>query len=404
MTDVSIQPFVPSANVALLKESATLAVAALAKSLRAAGREVVELGVGEPDFETPAFIREAARRAIENGVGHYTATEGIAPLRQAIAAEAQEAYRGPDPVDPADVVVGTGSKQALFNACFVLFGAGDEVLLPTPGWTSYYEMVTLARATPVSVAGDPSRSLKVSAESLAASATSRTRGVILNSPTNPTGAVYDAAELRDILDLAAERGWWIISDEIYRRLSYDGDAPSALELARDRDRLVVVNGVAKAYAMTGWRIGWAIAPRPVARAMTALQSHTTSNAAAVSQHAALAALTDRDASERAVSEMVAVYTARRAELLAQLRAEPRLEFVHPAGAFYLYVRVPGAFAEHEAPGTALAQHLLDRHGVAVVPGAAFGTADWVRLSYAASREQLQVGARRLIATARELVK
>ncbi|HJR64030.1 MAG TPA: pyridoxal phosphate-dependent aminotransferase [Gemmatimonadaceae bacterium] len=403
MTHVSTHPFAPSHNVARLKESATLAVAALAASLRAAGREIIELGVGEPDFDTPDFIRAAAKRAIDTGVGHYTATEGILPLREAIVTDAAERYRGSDRIDARQVVVSTGSKQSLFNACFVLFGPGDEVLIPTPSWTSYFEMVTLARATAVSVPGDPHRSLKVSAESLAAAATSRTRGIMLNSPTNPTGAVYDEDELAAILELATERGWWLISDEIYRRLSYDGPAPSLLELAGERDRLVIVDGVAKAYAMTGWRIGWAIAPRPVAQAMVALQSHTTSNASAVSQYAALAALTEREASDRAVAAMVAEFDARRRELLDRVSSEPRLPFVHPAGAFYLYLHVRGAYPSHEAPGSAFAQHLLDRHGIAVVPGAAFGTPDWVRMSYAASRDTLRVGTERLLAAYRELV-
>lgn len=403
MTHVSTHPFAPSHNVARLKESATLAVAALAASLRAAGREIIELGVGEPDFDTPDFIRAAAKRAIDAGVGHYTATEGILPLREAIVADAAERYRGSDRIDARQVVVSTGSKQSLFNACFVLFGPGDEVLIPTPSWTSYFEMVTLARATAVSVPGDPHRSLKVSAESLAAAATPRTRGIMLNSPTNPTGAVYDEDELAAILELATERGWWLISDEIYRRLSYDGPAPSLLELAGERDRLVIVDGVAKAYAMTGWRIGWAIAPRPVAQAMVALQSHTTSNASAVSQYAALAALTEREASDRAVAAMVAEFDTRRRELLDRVSTEPRLPFVHPAGAFYLYLHVRGAYPSHEAPGSAFAQHLLDRHGIAVVPGAAFGTPDWVRMSYAASRDTLRVGTERLLAAYRELV-
>src|SRR5215207_4491397 len=273
--------YTPSTNVAQMKESATIAASARAKALRAAGRPVIDLGVGEPDFDTPSFIRRAAQRAIDAGATRYTATEGILPLREAIAREANELAGGPGPVTAGDIVVSTGSKQSLFNACFVLFGAGDEVLVPTPSWTSYYEMVALAKAVPVHVAGDPGRGLKVSAAALDAAATDRTRGVMLNSPCNPTGAVYGREELREILDLAEDRGWWVISDEIYRRIAYERPACSALEVARSRERLVVVNGVAKAFAMTGWRVGWAIAPRAVAQAMTALQSHTTSNVTTV---------------------------------------------------------------------------------------------------------------------------
>jgi aspartate aminotransferase len=407
VTDLVVMPraYAPSANVSQLKESATVAVSARAKALRAAGRPVIDLGVGEPDFDTPEFIRRAAQRAIDAGATRYTATEGILPLRQAVARDANESAAGPGGgrVSEDEVVVSTGSKQALFNACFVLFGTGDEVLVPTPAWTSYYEMVALARATPVPVRGDPARALKVTADELARAATPRTRGLILNSPCNPTGAVYSPEELGAILELADANGWWVISDEIYRRIAYDGPAASSLEVARTRDRLVVVNGVAKSYAMTGWRIGWAIAPRAVALAMTALQSHTTSNAAAVSQHAALAALTERDAADAAVREMVGRFERRRDAAVAVLRVAPGLRFVHPAGAFYLYLDVGRVPCDDGDPGGAFARHLLDRHEVAIVPGSAFMTPGWVRLAYAAPDDQVAAGVRRAAAAYSELV-
>ena len=204
MTKGSAQ-YIPSPNVVALRESATIAASVRARALRATGREILDLGAGELDFETPAQVRQAAEEAIERGATRYTATEGIAQLREAIAARANTIYRGAEPIQASDIVVSTGSKQALFNACYVLFGAGDEVLIPTPAWTSYSEMVALARATPVAVRGNATRALKVNAEGLAAAATDRTRAVMLNSPTNPTGAVYDRAELSAILELAAER-------------------------------------------------------------------------------------------------------------------------------------------------------------------------------------------------------
>ncbi len=395
--------FTPSANIALLKESATIAVSARAKALRAAGRPVLDLGAGEPDFDTPEFIRRAAEQAIEAGATHYTATEGILPLREAIAALANADFRGDASIGPAQIVVSNGSKQSLFNACFVLFGPGDEVLIPTPSWTSYYEMVTLARARAVPVFGDPANSLKVSAEMLAAAATPRTRGIMLNSPCNPTGAVYEREELEAILSLAEERGWWVISDEIYRRIAYRGPAPSILELAGSLDRLVLVDGVAKAYAMTGWRIGWAIARREVAQAMSALQSHTTSNASSVSQHAALAALTDRASAEAAIGAMLREFHGRRDAAVAELAAEPRLPYVRPDGAFYLYLNV-GAVPSDGDAGSAFARHLLEHHEVAVVPGSAFLTPDWVRLSYAAPRDNVLTGVRRVIEAFRELAR
>ena len=405
MTEMTVRrAFVPSPNIAQLKESATIAVSARAKALRAAGRRIIDLGAGEPDFDTPEFIRRAAQQAIDAGATHYTATEGILPLREAIAALANVDYRGDDRVTPGDIVVSTGSKQSLFNACFVLFGAGDEVLIPTPSWTSYYEMVALSRAEPVPVYGDPANGLKVTAESLAAAATPATKGVMLNSPCNPTGAVYDRAELEAILALADERGWWVISDEIYRRIAYGAVATSIFEAAGSRDRLILIDGVAKAYAMTGWRIGWAIAPRAVAHAMGALQSHTTSNAATVSQHAALAALTNREAADASIAHMVGEFERRRDAALAMLAGEPGIGVIPPDGAFYLFLDVSAARGDSRAgAGGAFAQHLLERHDVAVVPGAAFYTPDWVRLSYAAPLDQVVTGVQRTVAAFREMI-
>ena len=394
----SNRAFAPSGNIAQLRESATIAVSARAKALRAAGRPVIDLGAGEPDFDTPEFIRRAAQRAIDAGATRYTATEGILPLREAIARRAVETRTE---VAASQVVVSTGSKQSLFNACFCLFGEGDEVLIPTPSWTSYYEMVALARATPVPVYGDSAAGLKVTPAMLDAAATRRTRGLMLNSPCNPTGAVYSREELSALIECAYERGWWVISDEIYRAITY-GDAPatSALEVAPSLDRLVLVDGVAKAYAMTGWRIGWAIAPRELASAMTAFQSHTTSNAAAPSQHAALAALTNREAADASVATMVTEFRRRRDAVLAVVRAEPALEIVEPGGAFYLFAHVDEDDPSRDE-GARFARRLLDDHEVAVVPGSAFLTPGWVRLSYAAPIDDVIEGTRRLVSLWRE---
>ncbi len=402
MTDASA--FTPSANVAQLKESATIAVSQRAKALRAAGREIIDLGAGEPDFDTPAFIKVAAQKAIDAGATKYTAVDGILPLRQAIAAEANRRWQGADKVTAAEVVVSTGSKQSLFNACFTLFGPGDEVLVPTPAWVSYLEMVALARATAVPVMGNPERGFKVTVAMLESAATPRTKGLMLNSPSNPTGSVYSPEELRAILTLAHERGWWVLSDEIYLRIAYGSPASSALDVAPSRERLVVVNGVAKAYAMTGWRIGWTISSPQLAAAMTAFQSHTTSNAATVSQHAALAALSMRTEADAAVTSMVAQFEARRDAALAILRTEPRIHVLDPKGAFYLYLRAPGAgkSASGSDAGGAFATHLLEKANVAIVPGAAFGTPDWVRVSYAAEQAQVEEAMRRLVAAFREL--
>ena len=386
--------YAPSANIAGLNESATIAVSARAKALRAAGAPIIDLGAGEPDFATPAFVMEAAQRALNAGATRYTQVEGILPLREIIAerANAIHAARG---IDATQVVVTAGTKQALFNACFSLFGPGDEVLVPTPGWPSYYEMLALARATPVVVRGDRARQLKVTPDDLLAVATDRTRGVILNSPCNPTGAVYSRAELSGIVDCAQQRGWWIISDEIYREISYDGAATSLLSMVGDIERLVVVDGVAKSFAMTGWRIGWSIAPVRLSRSMAALQSHTTSNAATISQHAALAALSGGDASRQAIDSMVAEFKQRRDAALGLLRAAS-IDVVEPSGAFYLFVHAGDSSARDPEPGSTLAKRLLEEAHVAVVPGVAFRTPEWIRVSYAAPAEQVLEGVRRII--------
>jgi aspartate aminotransferase len=385
-----------SSNVAQLKESATIAVSQRARALKAQGRQIIDLGAGEPDFETPVFIRRAAQKALDEGATKYTAVEGILPLRQAIA-DAANAGNRCEPVSPSDIVVSTGSKQALFNACFALFGEGDEVLVPTPAWTSYYEMVDLARATPVEVHGDATRGFKVTADDLERHATEDTRGVMLNSPCNPTGSVYTPDELADLVRIASERNWWVISDEIYRRIAYDGPAAGLLSVARSRERLVIVDGVAKSMAMTGWRIGWAIANTAVAKTLTALQSHTTSNATTVAQHGALEALRNTAEADAAVTAMVAEYRRRRDAALEVLRAPGGPAVVEPDGAFYLFIDVQNTNPGADDAGSAFATRLLEEHGVAVVPGAAFRAPGWIRLSYAASQDAVVEGVKRIVA-------
>lgn len=390
------RPYVPSLNVAGLRESATIAVSTRAKALRAAGHPVIDLGAGEPDFPTPDYIIQATQRALEAGATRYTVVEGIAPLRELIATRATAMYGGGDRIVADEIVVSTGAKQALFNACFALFGSGDEVLVPTPAWTSYYEMLRLARATPIVVRGARSADLKVTPDDLLHAATPRTRGVVLNSPTNPTGAVYSRDELRALLRCATEQGWWVVSDEIYRAIAYEGEAPSVLSVAETRDRLVVVDGVSKAYAMTGFRIGWSIAPRSVSRSMVALQSHTTSNASTLSQHATLGALQDVSAARASITRMVAAFRGRRDSALRILRAAGA-DVIEPRGAFYLYVHVASGTTDDPEPGTRLARRILEEQNVAVVPGVAFHSPEWIRLSYAAPTDQVLEGMRRIVA-------
>ncbi|HYW50158.1 MAG TPA: pyridoxal phosphate-dependent aminotransferase [Gemmatimonadaceae bacterium] len=397
--------FVPSPNIAQLRPSATIAVSARAKALKAQGRQIIDLGVGEPDFDTPDFVKAAAARAVASGHTRYTATEGVLPLREAIASHAAARWAGPVADAPAalDVVVSNGSKQTLFNACFCLFGPGDEVLIPTPAWTSYVEIVALARATPVAVMGDPANAFQVTVADLEAAATPRTKGLMLNSPSNPTGATWDADVLRDILAFAASKGWWVLSDEIYRRISYEVPAASALELTTDRSRLIVIDGVAKSYAMTGWRIGWAVAPRAIAKAMTDLQSHTTSNASTPSQYAALAALTERDAAEESITAMVRAFRARRDAAKLILDQEGAPPYIDPSGAFYFFIDVSAIANGGDDAGTLFAAEMLEQHGVAIVPGAAFGTPNWVRLSYAAAEADVLEAMRRIVSAYRAMM-
>ena len=384
-----------SSNVSQLRESATIAVSQRARALKAQGRTIIDLGAGEPDFDTPEFIRRAAKRALDEGATRYTAVEGILALRQAIAASANEQGRC-EPVTPADVVVTTGSKQALFNACFAIFGEEDEVLVPTPAWTSYYEMIELARATPVPVVGDSSRGFKVTADDLARHATESTRGLMLNSPCNPTGSVYTATELDELVQLAADRNWWVISDEIYHRITYDGPATGLLSVARSRERIVVIDGMAKSFAMTGWRIGWAIANAALTRTLVALQSHTTSNATTVAQYAALEALRNRDEANAAVAQMVEEYRARRDAALEVLRRSNGPAVVEPDGAFYLFIDVRDTNPGIEDSGSVFTARLLEETGVAVVPGMAFQMPGWIRLSYAAAQDAVVEGVRRIV--------
>jgi aspartate aminotransferase len=386
--------FAASANIAELRESPTIAVSARAKAMRAAGQPVIDLGAGEPDQQTPAYVMDAAHAALEAGATRYTAVEGIAPLRVQIAKRASALHR--QPVDPSQIVVSGGTKQALFNACFSVFGLGDEVLVPTPAWPSYYEILSLSRANAMIVRGRESASFRVTADDLRGAASPRTRGVLINSPCNPTGAVYSREELAAILRLAHERGWWIISDEIYREISYDGPATSMLGLASSFDRVIVVDGVAKSFAMPGWRIGWSISSVAAARAMCALQSHTTSNAATISQFAALGALSNDAAENAAKAAMVGAFRRRRDAAAAVLRGAG-VVFIEPAGAFYLFIKVGDATPVDPEPGTRFARDLLESKLVAVVPGIAFHAPEWIRLSYAAADADVLEGVRRVTA-------
>jgi aspartate aminotransferase len=386
-----------SSNIARLEPSATISLATRVRELIAAGQDIINLTAGEPDFPTPSFVAEAGVQAIREGKTRYTAAAGIPELRAAIAADLQRLSPRQQGIDPRGVVVSAGAKEALFNLCFTLFGPGDRVLIPVPYWTTYQAQVVLARAEPVFVHGREDNGYKVTVEDLEQAAGEGAAGLMLNSPGNPTGAVYSLAELEAIVGWAAERGIWVLSDEIYRRIYRDGQlAPGLLDLdPRLLRRAVVIDGASKAFAMTGWRIGFSYGPPEVAESVAALQSQTTSHAAAPSQYAALAAFR---ATEEQMAEYRTMSTAfeRRREHVVRLFREhlPRVEFVEPEGAFYLWIRTRGLARSGESD-IALCERLLNDAGVALVPGEAFGDDRFVRLSYATSESVLDQAVQRL---------
>lgn len=396
-----------SANISQLRPSATIAVSTLAKKLRAEGRDILDLSAGEPDFPTPAWISEAAIEGIRGGHTRYTPAPGLPELRRAVVDWVGASAHPGWALEAESVVVTAGAKQALFNACFALFGPGDEVIIATPYWTSYPEIVGLARATPVFVAGAEDRDFRLTAEDLERVRTPRTRGLILCTPSNPTGAVYPLDELRAVASWARDHDVVLISDEIYRNI-YFGDAEGATApglLSLDPEAVgpwVLVDGVSKAFAMTGWRIGYSLSTPDVAKKLTALQSHTTSNAATPSQLAALEALSQSDRSMGEIRTMVRAFRRRR-DLVTRLFREqlPHLPVVEPQGAFYLFFRVDGDFSETVPDSGTWCARVLEETGVAMVPGAAFGDDRYARLSYATSDDVLEEAVRRLAARPRE---
>ena len=391
-----------SSNIERLQPSATIAVSTLAKRLAAEGRDIINLSAGEPDFDTPVFIADAAVEGIRAGQTRYTPPVGIPSLRKAIADRLSE--RADRRMDPDGVVVTAGAKQALFNATFCLFGPGDEVLVAAPYWTSYPDLVTIARADAVPVFGPEERDFKLGPQELDGATTERTRGLILNTPCNPTGAVYTVEELEALAEWARDRGIWLICDEIYRNIYHEDDrsaAPSLLDLdERSLGRFILVDGASKSYAMTGWRVGFSYGPPEVASKFSALQSQVTSNTSTPAQVAAEAAFREVELAEASVSNMVGAFRRRRDLVVARMKELlPGVPFIHPRGAFYLFFRIDGLFDEDVQDGTAWCSKLLDRQGVALVPGAAFGDDRWARMSYATSDEILEEAFKRIAAMA-----
>jgi aspartate aminotransferase len=389
-----------SPRIAAITESATLAVDAKAKALKAAGRPVIGFGAGEPDFPTPIYIVEAAAAACHVPSNHrYTPASGLPELKTAIVAKTKRdsGYV----ITPENVLVTNGGKQAVYEAFATVVGFGDEVILPTPYWTTYPECIKLAGGIVVEVFADETQGYLVTVEQLEAARTPNTKALLFCSPSNPTGAVYPKDQVIAIGKWAAKHGIFVVTDEIYEHLVYDGaTAPSMPVLVPEiTDHCIILNGVAKTYAMTGWRVGWMIAPKDVIKAASNLQSHLSSNVANVSQRAAIAAL---EGDLTAVAKMREAFDRRRKKIVEMLNAIPGVVCPTPSGAFYVYPSVKGVLGKEirgKRPQTSseLADLILDEVEVAVVPGEAFGPQGYLRLSYALGDDDLVEGVSRIAA-------
>ena len=393
MGTMSAKPRI-SRRIAAIAESATLAVDGKAKALKAAGRPVIGFGAGEPDFPTPDYIVKAAADAAAKPANHrYTPTPGLPELRDAIVAKT---LRDSNYVITADqVLVTNGGKQSVYQSFASIIDPGDEVILPSPFWTTYPECIKLAGGISVEVFADESQNYLVTVDQLEAARTPKTKALLFCSPSNPTGSVYSAEQVKAIGEWALAHGIWVISDEIYEHLLYDGaTAPSLPVVVPEMaDQTIIINGVAKTYAMTGWRVGWMIGPKDVIKAATNLQSHLTSNVSNVSQRAAIAAVTG---DLTAVHEMGVAFDRRRKLIVDLLNKIPGVTCPTPTGAFYVYPSVKGVLGKEirgKRPLTSaeLATLILDEVEVAAVPGEAFGPSGYLRFSYALSDDDIVEG-------------
>ena len=381
-----------SEKVKAVLPSATLAMTARAAALRAAGRDVLSMSAGEPDFATPAHVQQAATQAMQRGETKYTPVAGTRALRAAVAEWAGKLYG--EKFLAENVIVGTGGKQVLFNACCALLNEGDEALFASPYWVSYPDMIRFAGGVPVPIEASADSRFLPQADAIAKALTARSKLIILNSPSNPTGSAYTRAELRAIADVLTKRpDIAIIADDIYSGLTYDepfvGFASVAPELV---SRTLIATGVSKTYAMTGWRIGFGIGPQPLIAAMTDLQGVSTSGACSVAQAAAVAAL---QGDQAPIATMREAFAKRRDRIIAGLKKIDGLDVFVPAGAFYAFVGIKSFKPRAVASSDALCEHLLEAVDLAVVPGSAFGADDYIRLSFACSEKQIDEALERL---------
>src|SRR6202790_1842232 len=371
--------------------SPTIAVLVEAEKLRARGLDVIDFGPGDPNFPTPAHIKEAAIEALEKNRTKYTATAGITPLREAVCR--WHAQQLGSSYEPSECIMCVGGKHAIYNAVMSLIQEGDEVLIPSPYWVSFPDIVKIAGGEPVFVPTEASTGFTLRAGQLQEAITPRTRMAIINSPNNPTGAVIPPAEFEKIYEVCRRHGVWLLTDECYSHFTYGSARPySIANIPESKPHVIVVGSLSKTFSMTGWRLGYALAPKPVIDAMLKVQSQNTSNPTSISQYAGLAALTGPMDS---VPVMLAEYARRRARILAGLSAIPGVTCPEPSGAFYAFPDVSAHLVNGSGDSTKLAQHLLEREHVAVVPGDAFGAPGYLRISYATSIDRIEEGLRRL---------
>ncbi len=377
--------------------SSTLAITAKAKAMQAQGIKVISFGAGEPDFDTPQHIKDAAIKSLQAGFTKYTPTSGTPDLKQAICDKLKR-DNGLD-YKPGQIIVSLGAKHSIYNAALALVDPGDEVIIPAPYWVSYPEIVRLAGGVPVFVETDESTGFTASVEQLRAAVTPKTRMLILNSPSNPTGGVYDRAQIQAIADLAVEKGFYVLSDEIYEKVIYDGrEHVSIASLGEQiKKQTITVNGFSKAFSMTGWRLGYIAAEKEIVDAMEAIQSHSASNLVSFTQPAAVVAL---NGSQEVVAEMVAEFDKRREYIVGALNEIAGIECFMPGGAFYVFPNVSKLYGRSFESKTIdnsdqFAEYLLMHANVAVVAGSGFGADDYVRLSYATSMENIKNGVARI---------
>ena len=386
-----------ASRMSAIAPSLTLAISAKAKAMKAAGENVVSFGVGEPDFNTPAHIIEAAKAALDAGQTKYTPSSGLMPLRKAIC----EKFKKDNGLEyePSQIIVSNGAKHSIFNACYAILDEGDEVIIPEPYWLTYPEVVKVCGGVPKYLTCKKENKYKFSAEELKAAITPKTKMLIFNSPSNPTGAVYNEEETRAIAAVCEEAGIFVLADEIYEKLCYNGVKPFSIAKCSEKmkDLTITVNGVSKTYAMTGWRIGYLAAPKDVAKAIDSFQSHATSNACSISQYATIEAL---NAPEAEIQAMVDVFDKRRAKLLDLIAGIGGVQAVEPDGAFYVMFVVGGLYGKSYqgkklTNSIEFADALLESEKVATIPGISFGADDCLRLSYSLSEADIEEGLKRI---------